>query len=361
MGVLEGAKKVRRKAEYLLEVATLAEAGSYEGTGMLEGVLLMFLVAVSYIAMALFSEVQATGILSPKFVLGIIVGSFLLSTGIAIVAVIAGVGGGVLFTPIVLGFTSFDTLLVRATGLVVAMFSGLISTGPFMRKGLSDIKIVYFCSIPIVVGAIVGAFGAVYLSAYLGPRGDAIVRLTLGVTLLFIGFMFIFGGSKTEYPKAKRIDRFTQWLGIRGSYWEESLKKVVNYRPTKGLPGFLLFLLVGFTGGFFGLGGGWAVVPVLNFVMAVPLKVSAACSGVLLAIGNAAAIWPYILFGALIPLFAAPWMLGQVVGGIIGATILARVKAAFVRYILIGILFLTSIKLNVRGIEGLFGIDLPIF
>ena len=69
----------------------------------------------------------------------IIVISFLVSVLIAIVAVIAGVGGGVIFTPLLLAFTSFDTLVIRSTGLVVAMFSGLISTGPLMRKGLADI------------------------------------------------------------------------------------------------------------------------------------------------------------------------------------------------------------------------------
>ena len=54
----------------------------------------------------------------------IIVISFLVSVLIAIIAVIAGVGGGVIFTPLLLAFTSFDTLVIRSTGLVVAMFSG---------------------------------------------------------------------------------------------------------------------------------------------------------------------------------------------------------------------------------------------
>ena len=56
----------------------------------------------------------------------IIVISFLVSVIIAIVAVITGVGGGVIFTPLLLAFTSFDTLLIRSTGLVVAMFLSLI-------------------------------------------------------------------------------------------------------------------------------------------------------------------------------------------------------------------------------------------
>ena len=120
-----------------------------------------------------------------------------------------------------------------------------------------------------------------------------------------------------------------------------------------------LFLVVGFTGGFFGLGGGWAVVPVLNLIMSIPLKVATASSGVLLALGNAAAIWPYINAGALIGVVAAPWMLGQVVGGIIGAHILASVKASIVRNILITMLLASSLKLIGRGIETLSGTDIP--
>ncbi|NIR59442.1 MAG: sulfite exporter TauE/SafE family protein [Gammaproteobacteria bacterium] len=310
--------------------------------------------------MGLFNQIEGTQILSPSAAWGIVVGSFLLSTAIAIVAVLGGVGGGVLFTPIMLGFTSVDTLLVRSTGLVVAMFSGLVSSGPFMRRGLADIRLVLYCAIPIIIGAMAGAQSAIVLSEAMGATGDAIVRLLLGLVLIFIALMFIFGGAKTEYPQPKRVDALSQRIGLKAAYWEESLRRPVSYQATRVLPGWLLFLAVGFTGGFFGLGGGWAVVPVLNLVMAVPLKVSAASSGVLLALGNAAAIWPYIIKGALIAVFAAPWMLGQVIGGILGAHILARVKAGFVRNILIILLLLTSVKLVVRGLETLLGLDIPL-
>ena len=323
--------------------------------------ILIVLALGGYIFMGVASEVTGTEILSAQAIWGIVFGSFIFSTLIAVVAVIAGIGGGVLFTPVVLAFTSIDTLIVRSTGLVVAMFSGLISSGPFMRTGLSDIKIVFYCSVPIVVGALSGSFAAIFLQSIMGEAGDAVVRLLLGLVLVFIATMFIVGGSKTEYPEPKSIDPISEKLGLRSAYWEASLQKKVEYRLTRAVPGAILFLLVGFTGGFFGLGGGWAVVPVLNLVMATPLKVSAACSGVLLALGNSCAIWPYIMCGALIPIFAAPWMLGQVIGGIFGAYILARIKAGIVRKILIVILFLTSFKLLSRGIEGLTGIDIPIF
>ena len=322
--------------------------------------ILIVVTILGYLIIGAMSQVTGTEVLSSIQMWGVVFGSFIFSTLIAVVAVVAGIGGGVLFTPVVMAFTSMDTLLVRATGLVVAMFSGLVSTGPFMRKGLADLKIVFYCSTPIVLGALAGSFAAIFLAERMGATGDAIVRLSLGLVLIFIAFLFIFGGSKTEYPEAKTVDPLSRALGLQGVYWEESLNKPIYYRTTKVILGAILFLVVGFTGGFFGLGGGWAVVPVLNLVMTTPLKISAACSGVLLAMGNACAIWPYITYGSLIAIFVAPWMLGQVIGGIMGAHILASIQAGVVRKILIVILFLTSFKLVTRGLETLLGIDIPI-
>ncbi len=329
-------------------------------TSVPELIILIFVIIAAYIIMAVFSSVSETEVLSATSILWILLGSFLISTFIAILAPVVGVGGGVIFTPIMMGFTSIDTMLIRATGLVVAMFSGLVSGGPFFKKGLANIKIVFYCGVPITVGAMAGGLLAVYGDQMLGDTGDALVRLLLGLIIGFVCFLFITGGAKTEFPEPKSIDRLSKKLGLCGSYWEESLQKPFSYHLTRAVPGFLLFFFVGMIGGFFGLGGGWAMVPVLNLVMAAPLKVSAACSGVLLGIEGASAIWPYILYGALIGIFAVPWMAGQVVGGIIGAHILIKVRPSFVRNLLIMILIVTSLKLILKGIEGLTEIDIPI-
>ena len=303
------------------------------------------------------SGIASLGYLSS---IDLIVLSFLCSILIAVIAVIAGVGGGVIFTPILLAFTSIDTLIIRSTGLVVAMFSGLVSTGPLMRKGLADVKLVFLGALPIIVGGMLGSIAAISLAKHLGETSDGIVRLMLGLLLVFIAMLFIFSGKSMEYPTARPADNLAMKLKLRHSYWEDSLKSTISYKAIHIKMAIFLFLVVGFTGGFFGLGGGWAVVPVLNLIMSIPLKVATASSGVLLALGNAAAIWPYINAGALIGVVAAPWMLGQVVGGIIGAHILASVKASIVRNILITMLLASSLKLIGRGIETLSGIDIPV-
>jgi hypothetical protein len=53
-------------------------------------------------------------------------------------------------------------------------------------------------------------------------------------------------------------------------------------------------------------------------------------------------------------------MLGHVVGGILGAHLLIRIRAGFVRKILIVILLVSSVKLIARGLEAVLGINIPI-
>lgn len=269
------------------------------------------------------------------------------------VAVIGGIGGGVLFTPFMLAFTSVDSLIVRATGLIVAMFSGLVSTGPFMRGGLANLKISIYCAAAYGVGAFTGAQGAIYVASSLGENGEGAIRLALGLILAAVGVYFIVGGKKLEWPEVKKVDKFTGWLKLPQPYYEVSLAKVIDYPLTRAGWALIAIMTTGLLSGFFGLGAGWAIVPAQNLIMAVPLKVAAANSGVLLGMGDCIAVWPYLLSGAIIPLFAAPWLVGQVLGGLLGSLVLIRVKAGFVRYLLIGFMFFSCFGLFTKGLTML--------
>ncbi len=318
-----------------------------------ESILMVVVLILCYIALAFISFGAETppGGMSGGRIFMLLFGFFFLSFVIALVAVVAGIGGGVLFTPILHAFTSLDSLIVRATGLIVAMFSGLISTGPFMRGGLANLRICVFCAAAYGVGAFTGAQGAIYVAKYLGATGEGIVRLALGGILIGLATFFIVGGKKIEWPEVKKIDGFTKKLKLGLPYYEPSLKKVMHYPLTRAWQTLCAIVGVGMLSGFFGLGAGWAIVPAQNLIMAVPLKVAAANSGVLLGMGDCVAVWPYLLMGAIIPLFAAPWLVGQVLGGLLGAQILIRIKAGFVRLILIGIMFFTSFGLVCKGLN----------
>jgi hypothetical protein len=330
----------------------------------LEMMLMTGVLALSYVGLAILTAGLETppGGTSGGALFMILFGSFVISFGIAIVAVMAGIGGGVLFTPIMLAFTAVDSLIIRATGLIVAMFSGLVSTGPFMRRGLTNLKLCLWAVGGYGIGAFSGAQGAIFLAKILGPAGEGWIRVALGVIIFALVCYFIWGGKKVEWPEVKRVDGFSKWLNPTQPYYEESLDKVVEYKVARAGWIFLATIAVGVLSGFFGLGAGWAIVPALNLVGAVPIKVAAASSGAVLGMGDCIAVWPYLLNGAIIPLFVAPWLVGQVLGGLIGAYLLLRIKAGFVRTILIGILAFTSYGLISRGL-GVLGVigEIPSF
>ena len=87
----------------------------------LEVNVMLAVLIISYIALALITGSADTqpGAMSGGAIWGWLFGFFFLSFAIALVAVIGGIGGGVLFTPFMLAFTPVDSLIVRATGLIL--------------------------------------------------------------------------------------------------------------------------------------------------------------------------------------------------------------------------------------------------
>jgi len=321
----------------------------------LELAVMFVVVILSYIALLLISRGAAIppGGMALTSITWLLFGFFLLSFAIAIIAVLAGIGGGVIFTPIMLAFTPVDSLIIRATGLIVAMFSGLVSTGPFMKSGLGNLKLSIYSCCGYGIGGFIGAQCALWVAGRMGATGEGLIRIVLGGIVLAIAIYFLWGGVKREWPEVKKVDHFTQRLGLPQPYYEQSLGKVIDYRITRAGWGLLAMCGVGLISGFFGLGAGWAIVPVMNLIMDVPLKVAAASSGILIGMGDCITVWPYLLAGAIIPLFVAPWLVGQVMGGIIGAHVLIRVRAKSIRYILIGIMIFSSFGLVTKGLVSL--------
>lgn len=220
-------------------------------------------VILSYAGLVLISRgaEPPPGAMAPASITLLLFGFFLLSFGIAIIAVLAGIGGGVLFTPIMLAFTPVDSLIVRATGLVVAMFSGLISTGPFMKSGVGNLKLSIYCCCGYGIGGFIGAQGAIWVASRTGATGEGVVRIILGAIVLALALYFCWGGVNREWPEVKQVDRLSHWLRMTQHYYEPSLGKVVDYQVTRAAFGLLAMCGVGLISGFFGLGGGCGLPP----------------------------------------------------------------------------------------------------
>jgi len=260
---------------------------------------------------------------------------------LGIIAVLAGVGGGVLFVPIVGSFFPFHMDFVRGAGLLVAMCSSLAAAPNFLRKGMANLHLALPAALIASTASIAGAWIGLSLP-------QAIIQTALGIAIL--GIVVILSKSReSSYPAVGAPGRIASFLQLQGSYWEPAEQRQVEWHAHHAGRGLLWFIVIGFLAGMFGLGAGWANVPVLNLVMGAPLKAAVATSHFLLSITDASAAWVYINKGAIMPMIVVPSVLGVMLGSFLGAKVFARVHPKSIRTIVLAMLTLAGVRSILKG------------
>ncbi len=260
-----------------------------------------------------------------------------------IIAVLGGVGGGVLFVPIISGFFPFHLDFVRGAGLLVAL-SGALAAGPgLLKANLASLRLALPVALIAASMAIVGAMVGLALPTH-------IVQLALGGTILGIVAIML-TAKKSAIPDVPQADNLSSALRICGIYYEPSSKQDINWKIHRTIPGPLTFVIIGFMAGMFGLGAGWANVPVLNLMMGAPLKISVATSKFLLSITDTSAAWIYLNKGCVIPMMVVPSLIGIMFGSFVGVRILKVAKPSFIRWMVIAILTFSGLKAVQKGLS----------
>lgn len=260
---------------------------------------------------------------------------------LGIIAVPAGVGGGVLFVPIVSGFFPFHLDFVRGAGLLVAL-AGALSAGPqLLRGGLANLRL----ALPL---ALIASFSSI-LGALIGlALPTNVVQVALGAAIL--GIVAVMASVKnSEFPVVRRPDAISAALGMSGIFRDGRDGSEHAWQAHRTPLGIGLFFFIGILAGLFGLGAGWANLPVLNLVMGVPLKVSAGTSSFILSLVDSSAAWIYLNKGAVLPMIAVPSVVGMMLGAKVGAKVLHIVKASVVRQLVMGLLLFAGVRALLKG------------
>ena len=261
---------------------------------------------------------------------------------LGIVAVPAGVGGGVLFVPIVSGFFPFHLDFVRGAGLLVALASALAAGPNLLRGGLADLRLALPLALLASASSIAGAMIGLALPAN-------VVQVALGATILAIVALMA-TARKSELPDVRAPDRLSAALAIHGVYRDAASGSDVRWQVHRTPAGLVLFTGIGVLAGMFGLGAGWANVPVLNLVMGAPLKVSAGTSSFILSLVDSAAAWVYLNKGAVLAVVAVPSVIGMMLGARIGARLLTVMKASVVRRLVLALLLFSGARALLKGL-----------
>jgi len=266
---------------------------------------------------------------------------FALTFAMGIVAVLAGVGGGVLFVPIVSAFFPFHLDFVRAAGLLLALTAALSAAPSLLRSGLASVRLAMpltlVSSITSVAGALIGL-----------ALPTAALQMALGLAILGIALLLWRSGG-SAHPEVRTPDALGVALGMHGVYHDAALGREVEWKVHRTPAGFAAFAGIGVVAGMFGLGAGWANVPALNLLMGVPLKLAVGTSGFLLIGGATSASWIYLQRGAVLPMLVVPSILGAILGAKLGVHLLHGAKPAFVRRVVLTVLVLAGVRAFLKG------------
>lgn len=267
---------------------------------------------------------------------------FLLTFALGIVAVMGGVGGGVLFVPIAGSFFPFHLDYVRGAGLIIAL-TGSLTAGPtLLRSSLVNLRV----ALPLAVMASASAICGAMVGLALDPN---VVQTALGFTILgIVALMWV--AKRSEFPHVEKQDPLGAALKMHGMYHEESTDQDCEWKTHRTPLGMALFIVIGFLAGMFGLGAGWANVPVLNLVLGAPLKVSVATSHFLLSIVDTSAAWIYLHRGAVLAIITVPAVAGIMLGTQLGVRLLKRARASVIRRMVLVILLLAGVRAILKGL-----------
>ncbi len=278
----------------------------------------------------------------------------LLVTGFVIgtVAIVAGVGGGVLFVPLATALFSLHVDFIRGAGLMVALIGAAAAAPPLMRQRLSRLRIAIPLALAGSTGSIVGA-----RLGFIVPEKSILVAL--GILMLAIALqtgVAAFRAKKKRSPNSpddqagsgKHQDTTVKPRGLsarivtawhlHGSYRDPANGEIIHWRACCIAPAMALFVGIGIIGGALGVGAGWANVPVLVSLVGLPLKLAAATSGLIIIANSSTAAWVYLRSGAMDPLIIVPAVVGMVAGTRIGVHLLGRARPEMIRLLVIAML-----------------------
>lgn len=262
---------------------------------------------------------------------------------------LTGLGGGVVLTPLLVLGLGVPIQYALGTTLVSTISTSSGSASAFVREKISNMKIGLALQVGTTLGAICGS-----ITLYRIERLHllTIIDVIFGIVLILSTFPNWIK-MKTEVPVGIKPDFFAKKLDLSGTYYDEALKRPVEYYGIRYPLGLAGMFLAGYLSGLLGIGSGAFKVIAMDFAMSLPFKVSTATSNFMIGVTAATSAGLYWSLGLIDPVLVASTIPGVLAGSMLGARYLNRLLSRRLRQIFTVVLVALGIELILRGV-GLF-------
>jgi uncharacterized protein len=207
---------------------------------------------------------------------------------------LVGAGGSILTVPILVYVIGLDVQAATATSLAIVGASALAGAVPHARAGRVNLKVALFFGL----FGIGGAFAGTWLNH----------RVSGPFILFLFGLLMLVVAGRMLFRKPGRSPQ-----------GEEHPAVVLNWKvPLAGL-------VVGLLTGFFGVGGGFLIVPALALALGLPMAVAVGTSLAIIAINAVSGIAAHAGAGGFDLQVAALFIVGGLAGGLVGGRLAGRI------------------------------------
>ncbi|MCL2509808.1 MAG: sulfite exporter TauE/SafE family protein [Methanomassiliicoccaceae archaeon] len=258
--------------------------------------------------------------------------------GASTIGTIFGLGGGIIFIPVLtvlFGLTANQAAAVSLVG-IIATSTGAASV--YVRNGSTNVRLGLLLEITTSVGAMVGAIIAGYLASW--------------VLLLIFACVLFYSAANMIFRKEKIIADCGEEGDLNFTYVDTKEPIIRRYNVINIKSGLLMCTGAGALSSMTGVGGGAIKVPLMNVHMHVPIKVASATSSYMIGITAFSGAIIFFIHGTLLLDYAAAIAVGALVGSMIGTRIMKMIDAGPMRKYFSILLFAIAIViiLEVGGI-----------
>lgn len=268
----------------------------------------------------------------------ILLGLIALGAGAGVMGALFGLGGGVIFVPILMLVFDMAPAEAAAISLVGIVAGSVGASSIFVEKGLANVRLGLLLEVTTTIGAISGALIAGYLQEWV-------------LSLVFCGVM-IYSAVRMILSPEKVIEPNGDGGRMNFHYVDESNGDDISYEVQNVKTGSLACVFAGMLSSMTGVGGGAIKVPVMNLIMHIPMKAASSTSSYMIGITAFSGAITYFFSGELDLAFAGGVAIGAFIGAILGTYLARKADTRHLRrYFSVVLFFMAAlVLLRVGGI-----------
>ncbi len=260
----------------------------------------------------------------------ILIGLLVMGVGAGVLGALFGLGGGVIFVPLlmlVFGLSATESVAISLIGIIAGSVG---ASTVFVDRGLSNVRLGLLLEITTATGAIIGALVATYME-------DWVLVVIFAAIMFYSGIRMILNPEKVIPPKEGEEN------DLCFEYRDQANGESIKYEVQNVGGGMAVCTFAGMASSMTGVGGGAIKVPLMNLYMHIPMKAASATSSYMIGITAFSGAITYFLAGQVLLEYAAGVAIGAFLGSVAGTHLARRINARHLRRYFSVVLFAMAV------------------